>query len=117
MSPGARQLWAVPLVIAVQQFIVAWPGDDVSAGPSTVFWFLVTVALTWAAAERRSSVAWGVLVAFGAWAVVVAVVGVAGGSDFAASMYLVLSAVVLSLLLSPAARAHLKRERAKIRFP
>ena len=111
MSPGARQLWAVPPLIAVQQFIVALPGDDVSAGPSTVFWFLVTVALTWAAAERRSSVAWGVLVAFGAWAVLVALVGVAGGSDFAASIYLVLSAVALCLLLSPAARAHLTATR------
>ena len=78
-SRGTRLLWAVPAVIAVQQLVVALPGDDVSAGPSALAWFLVVVALTWAAASRRSSLAWGVLVAFGVWALAVALVGVIAG--------------------------------------
>ena len=105
---GAQLLWTVPVVIAVQQLIVALPGDDVSAGPLAVLWFLVDVALTWAAVARRSSVAWGVLVVFGVLALVVAVVGVAAGNGAAAVAYLALSGVILGLLLAPDSRAHIR---------
>jgi peptidoglycan/LPS O-acetylase OafA/YrhL len=103
---GERLLWTLPAVIAVQQLIVMLPGDDVRAGPQTVFWFLVMVALVWAAAARQSAVAWGVLVAFGIAAFLVALVGVAVGYDIAAFVYLILSGVALALLFAPASRAH-----------
>jgi hypothetical protein len=108
MAGGERLLWSVPAVIAVQQLIVALPGDDVSAGPQALFWFVVVVVLIWAAAARQSSVAWGVLVAFGAWSLVAALIGVAAGYGVAAFVYLVLTGVILGLLLSPASRAHVR---------
>jgi hypothetical protein len=45
ISPSGALLWTVPVVIAMQQLILALPGDDVSSDPGAIF-RLVLVALT-----------------------------------------------------------------------
>jgi hypothetical protein len=105
MSRGARLLWAVPAVFAVQQIILALPGDDVSLGASPLFSFLVIAVLAWDAAARRSRLAWGVLVVL-AVAMVLLPAAIMGGYDAASSAFLILGLLIIGLLLWPASLAH-----------
>lgn len=106
VSRGEQLLWTVPAVIAIQQLIVAVPGDNVSAdaaaGPLIV---LVALALTWGAAARRSVAAWTGLFAYAVLMVVLPAM-ITAGEDFAGSAYLMLGLVAVGLLAWPTALAH-----------
>jgi VIT1/CCC1 family predicted Fe2+/Mn2+ transporter len=85
--------------------MLALPGDDVSSGPGAIFW-LVLVGLTWSATARRSFVAWGILVALVAVALVILPAAIIDGYGAAGPVSLALSLLALLLLLWPASRAH-----------
>lgn len=99
----------VPVVIAFQQLIVALPGDDADAGPLGLIWVLAVIALGWAAAERRSALAWVLLLAFCALALAWSLLyGIENGYDPAAYPYMLLGGIALGLLLSPASLDYLR---------
>ena len=106
---GRRLLLTVPAVIAVQQLIVALPGDDARVGPLSLCWLLVAVALSWAAAVRRSPSAWLLLSALSALALVWSLgYGIENDYDPAAYPYLLLNVVALGLLLSRDSMTHVE---------
>ena len=99
---GRRLLWAVPVVVAVQHLIVALL--VAADGGPLVFplYLLITVPLTWAAAERRSEGAWLTLLALAVITLGVGLLtGLAGDYQPATFAALPLSGVVVGLLVWP----------------